>query len=253
MNRFFLLLFFVGCACLLFGQSAEVLMQEGLRLEKAFKPDEALKIYKTILKQDPNHAKALVHASRMTSNEASRTSDVEKKRAKLAEAEQLSRKALQLIPSDPDAHFSILVALGLLSEVAPSPREKIKDALIIRDEAEKIITLDSTYALAYFVLGKWHYEISKLNWFERMACDLFFGGLPEGVSMEESVRNFNKALALDPTQIIILYGHATVLHYEGKDKEAIAVLERALKLPLRDMDDEDRKGKCRELLKQIKD
>jgi tetratricopeptide (TPR) repeat protein len=247
-----LVVFVVGCFPG-FSQSVEVLMEEGLRLEQEFKPAEALRNYKAILKQDPDHAKSLLHASRMTSNEASRIKNVDLKRTKLLEAEKYSRHSLEINNADPDAHFSLLVALGLQSEIAPSAREKIKDAMIIRDECEKIIALDSNYALAYFVLGKWHYEISKLNWFERMACDLFFGGMPEGVSMEESVRNFNKALALDPTQIIILYGHATVLHYEERDEEAIAVLQKALKLPLRDMDDEERKGKCRELLKEIKD
>jgi tetratricopeptide (TPR) repeat protein len=253
MKQFLLILLVVGSSPFVLGQTVETLMEDAFRFEKEFKPDEALKKYKAILIQNPDHAKALWHASRMTSNEASRIKDEEKKRFKLLEAEKYSRRSLERDSMDADAHFSLLVALGLMSEIAPSAREKIKDALIIRDEAEKIIGIDSTYALAYFVLGKWHYEISKLNWFERMACDLFFGGLPEGVSMDESIRNFNKALKLDPTQIIILYGHATVLHYQEKDKEAIAVLEKALSLPLRDMDDEERKGKCRELLSEIRD
>jgi tetratricopeptide (TPR) repeat protein len=251
MSRLLLVGFIVGCFSA-FSQSIEVLMDEGLRFESEFKPGEALKNYKAILKQNPDHAKALLHASRMTSNEASRIKNIDLKRTKLLEAEKYSRHSLEINNADPDAHFSLLVALGLQAEIAPSAREKIKDAMNIREECEKIISIDSTYALAYFVMGKWHYELSKLNWFERMTCDLFFGGLPEGVSMEESVRNFNKALSLDPTQIIILYGHATVLHYEERDKEAIAVLEKALKLPLRDMDDEERKGKCSELLKEIK-
>lgn len=235
-----------------YGQSAEALIKEGQRFENEFNQDEALKKYEAVLKQDPNHVWALTRASRMIANIATRQSDNKKKLEKLAVAEKYSKRALQLNDKDANAHFSLLVVLGLQSELAPSPREKLKDAKLIRAEAEKIIQLDSTYALAYFVLGKWHYELSKLTWVERVACDLFYGGLPAGVSMKESVKNFNKALALDPEQIIILYGHASALHFEGKDAEAIRVLEKAIRLPLRDVDDALRKEKCKELLKELK-
>jgi tetratricopeptide (TPR) repeat protein len=237
----------------LFAQSADELLKEGLALEKDFKLAEALQKYEAALKINPDHPQVLVRASRMTSNAASRITDKDKKREKLSVAEKYAKRSLQLDDRDPEAHFALLVVWGLQSEIAPSPREKLKDAKLVREEAEKIIKLDPNYALAYFVLGKWHYELSKLTWVERVACDLFYGGLPEGVSMQESVKNYNKALQLDPTQIIILYGHASALHYEGKDEEAIRVLEKALSLPLRDADDEQRKGKCRELLKEIKD
>jgi len=236
----------------LFGQTATVLMEEGLRLEKEFKLEEALKKYETILKVEPDHVPALVHASRMTSNVAGHIKDKEERRKKLVVAEKYAKHSIKLNPKSPDAHFSLVITLGLQSEIAPSPREKVKDAKLIREEAEKIIEVDPTYALGYFVLGKWHFEVSKFNWLERTACDLFFGGFPENVSMEEAVKNFNKATALDPNQIIILYGHASVLHYEGKDEEAIKVLEKAINLPVREPDDAFRKEKCKELLDEIK-
>jgi tetratricopeptide (TPR) repeat protein len=235
-----------------FAQSAEKLYGEGQKLEQQFKPAEALEKYALALQQDPHHLNSLIRASRMTCNVAAHLPDKDERRKRLAEAEELSRRALALSRKNVEAHFSMVVVMGLMAEAASSPREKIKNAEVIRRETEEIIKLDSNYALAYFVLGKWHYELSKLNWFERTACELFFGGLPNGISMKESLKNFQKALELDPEQIIILFGHATSLHYEGRDKEAIAVLEKALSLPVRDMDDEHRKGRCRELLQEIK-
>jgi len=233
-------------------QSVEILYAEGQQLEQQFKPAEALKKYLQALQRNPKHLNSLIRASRMTCNVAAHIPDKAERRKRLTEAEELSTRALALAPQNVEAHFSMVVVRGLKAEAASSPREKIKDAEIIRSEAEAIIKLDPNYALAYFVLGKWHYELSKLNWFERTACQLFFGGLPYGISMEESLKNFQKALELDPDQIIILYGHATSLHYEGRTTEAVAILEKALALPIKDMDDEHRKGKCRELLKEIK-
>lgn len=235
----------------LLAQSADKFYEEGQKLEQQFKPAEALQKYLLALRQDSLHLNSLIRASRMTCNVAAHLPDKGDRRKRLAEAEAFSRKALALSPQNVEAHFSMVVVMGLKAEAAYSPREKIKDAEIIRSEAEMIIKLDPNYALAYFVLGKWHYELSKLNWLERAACQLFFGGLPYGISMQESIKNFQKALELDPDQIIILYGHATSLYYEGRNSEAIAVLQKALSLPIKDMDDEHRKGKCRELLKEI--
>jgi tetratricopeptide (TPR) repeat protein len=246
LSFFFLILSHTLCA-----QSADILMNEGLLLEKEFKLDEALKKYDVVLKLQPNHVQGLIHASRMTSNLAGRMKDKEAKRDKLLVAETMARHAIELNPDSADAHFSLIITLGLHSEMA-SPKEKIKDAKLLKAEAEKIIEIDPSYALAYFVLGKWHYEVCKLSWFERTACNLFFDDFSEGVSMEESLKNFKKALALDPTQIIILYGYSSALHYLRKDEEAISILEKALTLPIREPDDAVRKEKCRELIREIK-
>jgi tetratricopeptide (TPR) repeat protein len=235
----------------LFGQTSEVTMTEGLGLEEEFKPAEALKKYEIVLKQNPDHIQALIRASRMMCNAAGRMVDKIEKGEKLAQAEVLAKRAVQLGPQIADAHFSLLVVLGLQSEIAPSPREKLKDAKLIHEEAQKIIEINPGYALAYYVLGKWHYELSSLTWVERVACDLFYGGLPQGVSMKESIKNFDKAIELDPDQIIILYGYALTLHYQGKDEDAKRVLQKAINLPLRDVDDPARKEKCKALLKKI--
>jgi tetratricopeptide (TPR) repeat protein len=249
--RFIFIGFYLIRSVQLLAQSTSVWMEEGLRYEQEFKLEEALKKYELILKSEPDHLQALIHASRMTSNIAGRIPDKEERREKLKVAEEYAQRAIKLNPSSADAHFSLIVTLGLQSEIAPGPKEKVKDAKLLRSEAEKIIQIDSKYALAYFVLGKWHYEVAKLNWFERTACDLFFGGLPNDVSMTEAIKNFRIALSLDPNQIIILYGQASALHYEGKDEEAIRVLEKAMRLPIREPDDAFRKEKCNELMKEI--
>jgi tetratricopeptide (TPR) repeat protein len=250
--RIFLIIFLYLNADFLFGQSASMLMEEGLRFEKEFKLEEALKKYESVLKAEPNHLEALIHASRMTSNIAGHIEDKDARRKKLVVSENYSRRAIKINPGSADAHFSLVLTLALQSEVAVSPREKVKDAKLIREESEKIIELDPNYALGYFVLGKWHFEVSKFNWLERTACDLFFGGFPENVSMEEAKKNFDKAIALDPNQIIILYGQASILHYEGEGEKAIQILHRAISLPVREADDAFRKEKCEKLLKEIK-
>jgi tetratricopeptide (TPR) repeat protein len=233
------------------GQSADSLFGDGLRLENSFHTTEALARYARAIQLNPQHVEALTHTSRMLSNRAGHNPDREQKIKDLLEAEVLSRKAISLRDKSTDAHFSLIVTLGLQAESAGSPREKIRNAKSIREEAETILRLDSTYALAWFVLGKWHHELSRLNWYERLACEWFFGGLPEGISMDKAVYYFNRALQLEPESILFLYGQAISLHYLQQDEQARVILKKAMQLPLKDPDDSIRKEKCAALLKEI--
>jgi len=233
------------------GQSPETLLQEGKELEKKFRSEEALALFNRVLSQDSNQTEALIHASRGLSNRAGHAKDHMLKMKDLQTAERYSRRALGIDSTSTEAHFSLIVTLGLQAESAGSPREKIKNATVIREEANTILQLDSTYALAYFVLGKWHDELSRLTWYERLACELFFGGLPEGISMDKAVWYFEKALRLEPDSILFLYGKAIALHYQNRDKDAIGLLQLAMGLPMKDPDDSIRKEKCAKLLQEI--
>lgn len=149
---------------------------QGLVLEKSFQVNAALEKYEAFLKNNPNHVGALTHASRIYSNIGGRMKEdlLELKKKNLAKAKDLGFKAVALDPQDKEARLAYVISLGLLSEVAGSPREKIRDAKIIYEQANAILAIDSTFSAAYFVLGKWHFELAKLNWMEQLACDVFF-------------------------------------------------------------------------------
>lgn len=119
------------------------------------------------------------------------------------------------------------------------------------EKQKKIIELDSLYGEAYFVLGKWQLELSRLNWFELLACKLLFGGLPEEISKQAALEYFNKALSINPNSILYLFGQASAYADLGEKEKAVKVLQRALKLPLSEPDDEQRKERCRNLLNTL--
>jgi tetratricopeptide (TPR) repeat protein len=233
-------------------QSTNDLVEQGIALEKQFKVKEALQKFEQALLRDSKNQQALWRASRMYSNIGGHEKEKSLKRENYYKAKAYAVKSIQLDPASIDARFSHIISLGLLAEIAGNPREKIRDAKIIRQEAEAIVSLDTAYAPAYFVLGKWHYELAKLSWIEQMACDFFFGGLPEDVSMEKASNHFKKASALDPDNILFLYGEASVYHYEKDYVRASQLLDRALALAPREPDDVLRKEKCQALRDQIR-
>jgi tetratricopeptide (TPR) repeat protein len=248
-------IFWIGLATAgaLQAQSANDYFQQGILFEKSFQVEEALGRYEAGLLKNPNHTESLIHASRMLSNLAGRLPKPEHARKKemLGKARTYAQKSIRLDPSNPQGRLAHIISLGLLSEIATNPREKVANAGAIHDEAVKILDIDSTFSEAYFVLGKWQYELSQLNWMELMACRIFFGGFPESISIEASLHYFDKAIEFNPNSILFLYGQASAQHALGENQKAVNALDRALVLPISEPDDVLRKERCTNLLKQI--
>lgn len=250
MGVLFAVLFSTG---ILYGQSIESFFEDGLSLEKQFKVEEALVQFELAIQSDPNHGEALQHASRMLSNIAGRMqkNQLAKKKELLKKARTYAQKSILLNPNNPEARLAHIITLGLLSEIATNPHEKVVDARLIHGEAVRILEIETTFAEAYFVLGKWQFELSKLNWMELMACRIFFGGFPEEISMKAALNYFEKATEFNQDSILFLYGQASAQHALGENQKAVYTLNRALALPLAEPDDTLRKDRCSTLLKQI--
>jgi tetratricopeptide (TPR) repeat protein len=227
--------------------------EQGLALEKEFKVEDALKKYELAIRANPRHAQALTHASRMLSNIGGRLpkSERNQKLELYEQAQVYSEKSIELNPADPTAHLAYVISLGLQSEIENNPNEKVRYAQDIHKEATLILQIDSTFAEAYFILGKWHYELARLNWIELMACKLFFGGFPEEISFHKALHYFTLANNYKPDYILFLFGLASAQHELGDTDKAVRTLKKALSLPLAEPDDATRKERCEALLKQI--
>jgi sterol desaturase/sphingolipid hydroxylase (fatty acid hydroxylase superfamily) len=168
-------------------QPSDQLLEAGIEAEMQHHDAQALKHYQALLKIHPDHVEALRRSSRMLSNKAGRSTARQEKALYAQQASEYASKAISLNPHDKEAYLAHIISLGMLSEVADSPSEKIRNAKIIRSEAETILIIDSAFAPAHYILGKWHFEVAKLNWAEKLACNLLFGGVPKGASIEKSL------------------------------------------------------------------
>jgi len=235
-----------------FAQGQDYFLQ-GLRLEKEFKVEDALEKFELAIRQNPKNEEALTHASRMLSNIGGRLakSEREQKLDFYERARVYAEKSIEINPSNPETRLAYVISLGLQSEIATNPHEKVRYAQNIHNEATRILQLDSTFAEAYFILGKWQFELSRLNWVELMACRIFFGGFPEEISMGRALDYFNQAYSYKQDTILFLFGLASAQHALGEKDKASQTLHRALALPLSEPDDALRKERCQNLLKQL--
>ena len=140
----------------------------------------------------------------------------------------------------------------MLSEIAGSTKEELKNAKIIKTEAEKVLKLDPEHSEAHYVLGRWHEKLSDLAWYEVSAAKVLFGGVPEGASFEKAIYHYKRAISIRPWYVLYYFGIAETYVAMDEKQKAITVLEKAVNMKIVTPDDPRRLRKCRNLLAELK-
>lgn len=231
-------------------QDLNVILNEAIQLEAAFKDKEALEKYLEVLRYQPNHLGALVKTSELYSKLGKHQPTKEMQKQFYTSAKTYAQKALQVNPNSSDANFVMAVAIGRVSLISPA-EEKIKGVKEIKSYAEKSIKLDPNSYKGYHVLGKWHYEVSNLSSLEKWLVKVAFGALPQS-SLEDAIRNYEKSKQLNPAFLLNYLELAKCYRRQGKTATAKKYLETVLKLPSQMSDDEAIKREAQKLLKEYK-
>ncbi len=233
-------------------QGVDSLWRSAEAYEARYDDELALECVLKVLDITPDNGEALIEASRLYSRLGGREQDEEEKKEKVMTAKSLALRAIALDTNRVEAHFQLIVALGMLSEMAKNPGEKLEHARLIRQECARVLRRDCDHAGTHYIMGKWHHGLSRLSWFERLIVEAIFGGVPAEASSSEAYRFFKRAIDLQPDYILFRYGLATMLADTGRPEEAIEVLEQALLLPDAEPDDAIRKANCRRLLNRVR-
>ena len=226
------------CALAFFCAAAQdftVLIKEADRLEAV--PDEmaAYEKFKEVLKVKPMNIHALSKCSELCSRIGKRQKDNALRDNYYAAAKIYAQTALRIDPASAEASTSMAIALGR-STMSKSGKEKIINAREIRKYIDIALKTDPNNFLAWHVLGRWHYEISGLNFLERSAVKLFYGGLPPS-SYKESIAAFKRSEALTPGFVLNNYELAKAYQRNGEIEKAMSTLQYVLTLPNRTEDD----------------
>jgi tetratricopeptide (TPR) repeat protein len=230
-------------------QDSGSLFHEAQRLEESRKEAEALKKYQEVVKAQPHHLAALCKVSELYCLIGSRQQQKQAKIEHYKTAKQYAEAALKINPNYSDANFVMSMAMGRMALVL-NGNEKIKAVNDIKRYAETAIRNDPANFKAYHVLGKWHFEVSSLNAFERMAVRLLFGGFPPS-SFAESIRCYERSRSISPGFALNYLELAKVYRKNNQANKAMEILKKLQSLPAKSADDARIKREGNELLNAL--
>lgn len=218
----------------------ELIPNEGLALNK----------YKEILKSHPQNIAALSKCSELCSRIGSRQKVGSTQDAWYNAALQYANRALSISPKNDQANVVKAMVIGK-SSISKGSKEKIKGAKEIKILLDLALASNPNNYLAWHILGRWNYEISNINSFERAAAKVFVGSIPEG-SLTNAITSFENARRLSSEFILNNIELAKAYHANDQDVRAIALLEESLKMPVTTEDDPRLKIKARNLINEWK-
>lgn len=221
MKKIFFLLLLTAMMGVAHGQTKQAQIDELMKAAQSLrdKNNEAASIpkYEAVLKLDPGHYEALHSVSLMYSRVGNRfgNEDQAKKVEFFNKAKTYAEKAMQANPTDAEGQFVMAVAMGRMALISDA-KGRVAASKDIKKYAEAAIRYNSKHAGAWDILGRWNIKVANLNFAEKAAANLLFGGVPEGASNENAISCFNNALTYKPNYILYLYDLATA-YYQVKN------------------------------------
>ena len=231
-----------------FAQSFDSLYQRGIQLEQTFNEKQALIKFQEAQKLNPNHLQVLCKCSDLCSRIGAREKNEKIKLDYFNSSLFFAKKAYSISPDSDEANVEMSVAIGRIA-LTKSGEDKIILVKEIKTYADKAIQINPINFKAWHILGKWHYEISNLNFIEKAAIKIFYGGLPES-SFKMSIKAYEKAKSINSKFCLNYLELAKAYQKNGNINQAITNLKQLLQLPNSIEDDATIKKEASDLLKK---
>ena len=248
MKKIFFLLLFTQLNNILFAQDINAILKEAQWLELVPDQKAALVKYKEVLKIQPNNVVALTNCAELCSNIGSRESNGKSRDNYYAVSLIYAKTAYKLYPANDAANVAMAIAQGRII-LLKSGKEKIAAVKDLKMYADKATAINPSNFKAWHILGKWHYEVSSLNAFERSAAKLLYGALPTA-SLPSAIQYFEKAKTLSNTFILNYLELAKAYKKNGDKAKALAQLNYLLTIKNSTEDDQVYKNEAAVLLKK---
>jgi hypothetical protein len=232
-----------------FSQGELQLVKKADAYEAALNEAAALETFKEVIKVAPNNFYAQWKASELCSRLGKRQPTKPQQQAYFASGKTYAANAIRINPAAADGYYAMAVAMGRLA-LSQSGKERINSVKEIRTYAEKAIKINPKHGRAWHVLGKWHYEVTNLGFFEKAGLKLIYGGLPPA-SLEESIKGYEKAKLYEPNFALNYLELAKAYKRNDQEDKAIELLRKLPSIPNRTADDAHIKSEGAKLLKSL--
>lgn len=232
-------------------QTVSGLIQQGELLERQLKESEAIRIYQSVLLQEPANVPALCKLAELHTVLANKeTGDKKNKKLLTETAYSFAKRAYAADSNRVESNYVMSMASGNLTDFESDNKKVVSYVRDVRYYADRAVAIQPNYGKAQYVLGKWHYEMVKLNAFKKAAVKLFYGGLPEG-DMDKAIAYMERCRQLEPYFVSNYLDLGRAYKENRNPTKAIEILSLLQKLPNRNSADPLLKAAGAELLSTL--
>lgn len=223
-------------------------MDIAVELEKNGFYENALIKCEEILKLYPNNEIAICKSSELNATIGDLINENSLRKKYYLKSYSIAKKCVSIYPNSAEANYVFGLSMAKLTSVV-SVKEKMVYVKEIKKYAENALLINNNHILSLFLLGKWHLELCNLNFTEKAAINVLFGGLPSA-SLSEAITNFEKIKKLNPYFIANYVELARSYHTNHKTLLASEILKSAIKVPIKSANDSIYKIQALKLLEQ---
>jgi tetratricopeptide (TPR) repeat protein len=235
----------------LFSQDASQFIAMGDSAFAKFNNEAALKYYSEALAADSNNYEAAWKLSRAYVDVGEDLKGKKERNEYFQNSEKYARKAIALDSLGSKGHLYLSIALGRVALDA-GKKEQVRLSKEVKAEVDKALKLDPNDDIAWHVLGRWNRKMATLGWIQRKFADIFLGGVPKDASLENAVKDFKKAIELNPGYIHHHLELGITYKDMGDKEKAKKQFEEVLSLPKSSADDDRYKEEAKEYLNKLK-
>ena len=208
---------------------------------------EALKLCES--NYNANDVEILWRMARSYFDIADQTSDIDIQKENVDRALPYAKKALELDALSAKANHWYAVIIGKKG-VLEGTKQKILNSYEVEKYGLKAIELDPSYDGTHHLMGRWHYNIADLAWYERTIASTIYATPPEG-SFDEAIIYFKQAIDANPEDIRHYLWLAKSYYQKSMYKEAKMTLEKAMKLKVKNDSDKLLLGQVKDLYTKL--
>jgi tetratricopeptide (TPR) repeat protein len=168
-----------------------------------------------------------------------------------ARAVRHARRAVAVNPNGADGHFALAASLGRAALMA-GPEERVRRAIMIRNEALRALAIDPRHDGAHHILGRWNAEIMRLPRVTRFFAKHFLGArVFDEASWAKGISHMESAAALSPGRIYHHLALADIYLDTERIRDAELQLRVVDSLPVREALDANYRQQAEDLRKRL--
>lgn len=249
----FSIIFAVSMAVNLFTDPDEIIsdkLKKAAELVESADEAGAIELYEEVLEENPEQVDALWNTSVLYAQRGYRLNKESEQESNYKTAERYADRCLEAHPKQAPCHFAKALAVGRLADIVGT-RDRIRKSKVVRDHTNEAIKLNPEFSRSWHLLGVWHSEVANLGRKEIFAARTFFGGLPKGASNKKAEEAFQKALEMNPENILIHLDFARHFKRTGETEKAIELLSKIQTIEPKYKDDPNHIARAQKILQDL--